>query len=144
MELCILRCFLSMTAISVSDCKFFLACLKWQCHKISWPFLFHESNPTGPLINSLEWFCWKIRFREDIRILRLKIRLRAVLVSAESLISQISRRKRILQQSHFCRFLKGPGGFDWWKKCQKISLHYNFKAKWYTFAMRTKTKTCKK
>ena len=32
------------------------------CH-----FLFHESNPSGPLINRLKWCCLKIRFREDIR-----------------------------------------------------------------------------
>ena len=30
-------------------------------------FFPHESNPFGSLINSLKWFCWKIRFREDIR-----------------------------------------------------------------------------
>ena len=29
-------------------------------------FLFHESKPSGPVINSLKWFCLKIRFREDI------------------------------------------------------------------------------
>ena len=29
---------------------------------------FHESNPPGPLINRLKWFCRKIRFREDFRI----------------------------------------------------------------------------
>ena len=31
-------------------------------------FFFHESNPSGPLINRLKWFFLKIRFREDIRI----------------------------------------------------------------------------
>ena len=30
-------------------------------------FLFHESKPSGPLINILKWFCLKFRFREDIR-----------------------------------------------------------------------------
>ena len=30
-------------------------------------FLFHESKPSGPLINRLKWFCLKIRFRKDIR-----------------------------------------------------------------------------
>ena len=37
----------------------------WQCHEIFCIF-FHESNPSGPLINSLKWFCWKICFREDL------------------------------------------------------------------------------
>ena len=40
--------------------------LKWQCHEIFWHFLFHESNPYGPLINRLKWFSVKIRFRGDI------------------------------------------------------------------------------
>ena len=30
-------------------------------------FLFHEWNPSGPLINSLKWFCLKISFHGDIR-----------------------------------------------------------------------------
>ena len=30
-------------------------------------FFFPEPNPFGSLINSLKWFRWKIRFREDIR-----------------------------------------------------------------------------
>ena len=42
-----------------------LKALKWQCHEIFCIF-FHESNPSGPLINSLKWFPWKICFREDI------------------------------------------------------------------------------
>ena len=40
--------------------------LKWQYHKICWHF-FHESNPYGPLINMLQWFLLKVRFRGDIR-----------------------------------------------------------------------------
>ena len=32
-----------------------------------WHFLFHESNPSGPLINRLKWFSLKISFRGDIR-----------------------------------------------------------------------------
>ena len=39
---------------------------KGQCHEIFWNFLFHESKPSGPLINSLKCFCFKIRFCEDI------------------------------------------------------------------------------
>ena len=35
-------------------------------------FLSHESNPSGPLINRLKWFCLKIRFRGDIQILSSK------------------------------------------------------------------------
>ena len=31
-------------------------------------FLFHKSNPSGPLINKYKWFLLKIRFREDIRV----------------------------------------------------------------------------
>ena len=42
--------------------------LKRQCHEIFDLYFFHESNPSGPLINRLKWFCLKIRFREDIRI----------------------------------------------------------------------------
>ena len=30
-------------------------------------FLFHESKPSGTLINRLKWFSVKIRFCEDIR-----------------------------------------------------------------------------
>ena len=39
-----------------------------------------------------------------------EVRLRAVLVSAESLISRISRQKRIFQQSRFSLFIRGPAG----------------------------------
>ena len=35
-------------------------------------FFFHESNPSEPLINRLKWFFLKIRFREDIRKIRLR------------------------------------------------------------------------
>ena len=41
--------------------------LKRQFHEIFDIFLFLESNSSGPLINSLKWFCLKIRFRRDIR-----------------------------------------------------------------------------
>ena len=41
---------------------------KRQCNEIFDLYFFHESNPTGTLINLLKWFCWKIHFREDIRI----------------------------------------------------------------------------
>ena len=30
-------------------------------------FFLYETNPPGPLINRLKWFCWKICFRGDIR-----------------------------------------------------------------------------
>ena len=40
--------------------------LKRQCHVIFCHFLFHGSKPSEPLINSLKWFCLKIRFRKDI------------------------------------------------------------------------------
>ena len=43
------------------------ASLKAQCHKIFAIFLFHESKPSGPLINRLNWFCLQICFRRDIR-----------------------------------------------------------------------------
>ena len=42
--------------------------LKRQCHEIFDLYFFHEWNPSGPLINRLKWFCFKIRFRQDIRI----------------------------------------------------------------------------
>ena len=41
--------------------------LEGQCHEIFVIFLFHESKPSGPLINRLKWFCLKIRFRGNIR-----------------------------------------------------------------------------
>ena len=41
--------------------------LKGQCHEIFGIFLFHESKPSGPLINRLKWFCFKVRFRGEIR-----------------------------------------------------------------------------
>ena len=41
--------------------------LKGQCHEIFWHFLFHELNPSGPLINRLKWFFLKIRFSQDTR-----------------------------------------------------------------------------
>ena len=31
-------------------------------------FFCHKSNPSGPPINKLNWFCLEIRFCEDIRI----------------------------------------------------------------------------
>ena len=42
-----------------------LRCLKGVCYKIFDPSLFHDLNPSGPLINSLKYF-W-FRFRRDIR-----------------------------------------------------------------------------
>ena len=35
------------------------------------------------------------------------------------LFSRISRRKRIFQKNHFCLFIRGLGGLDSLKKCQK-------------------------
>ena len=57
------------------------------------------------------------------------VRLRPVLVRAESLISWISPRKRIFRQNHFSLFIGGPGGFHSWRKKmqQKISWHCHFK-----------------
>ena len=40
--------------------------LKGQCHEIFWHFLFHESKPSGPLINRLKWFCLKVCFCREI------------------------------------------------------------------------------
>ena len=31
--------------------------LKGQCHKSFDLYFFHESNPSGPLIDRLKWFC---------------------------------------------------------------------------------------
>ena len=39
--------------------------LKGQCREIFLNFLFHESKPSGPLINSLKWFCGDIREKFD-------------------------------------------------------------------------------
>ena len=90
-------------------------------------FFFRELNPPGPLINRLKSFCWKIRFRGDIRILSSKnptqrwvgqfgistnliCWLRAA--CQESPISRISPRKRISLKNYFNLFIMGPGGFD--------------------------------
>ena len=35
-------------------------------------FLLHESNPLGPLISRLKWFCWKIAFCRHIWIKKVK------------------------------------------------------------------------
>ena len=37
-----------------------------QCHEIFEIFLFHESKPSGPLINRIKWFCLKVRFHGEI------------------------------------------------------------------------------
>ena len=53
-----------------------------------------------------------------------------VLVCAESLISRISSRKRIIQQNHFSLLIRVPGVFDSIneeKNCQNISGHCHFK-----------------
>ena len=39
--------------------------LKGQCHEIFDLYFFHESNPSGPLINRLKWFFLKICFRVE-------------------------------------------------------------------------------
>ena len=36
------------------------------CHKSFDLYFFHESNPSGPLIDRLKWFFLKIRFCQDI------------------------------------------------------------------------------
>ena len=64
-------------------------------------------------------------------------KLCAVLVCAESIISQLSMQKRIFQLNHFSLFIRGPVGLDSWKKGRKISWHCHFKAPFenmfYTF-----------
>ena len=42
-----------------------ISSLKGVCHEIFDPF-FHDSNPSGPLINSLKYFRIRFRFRQDI------------------------------------------------------------------------------
>ena len=48
----------------VSFCAIVLKTLKGQCHEIFDLYFFHESNPSGPLINRLKWFFLKICFRK--------------------------------------------------------------------------------
>ena len=57
------------TGFLIADSAEYLICntVKGQCHKIFGILIFHESKPSGPLINRLKWFCVKIRFRGDIR-----------------------------------------------------------------------------
>ena len=60
---------------------FYQYVLKRQCHEIFYLYFFHESNPPGPLINRLKWFCLKIHFREDIQIQNSKFKVRLCAVS---------------------------------------------------------------
>ena len=50
--------------------------LKGQCHEIFDLYFFHESNPSGPLINRLKWFFLKFVFAKifkfKVRIIRLR------------------------------------------------------------------------
>ena len=41
--------------------------IEWYCCMIFGVFFLYESNPPGPLINRLKWFCWKISTCRDIR-----------------------------------------------------------------------------
>ena len=38
-----------------------------ECHEIFDPNLFHDLNPSGPLINSQKYFLIRFRFRPDFR-----------------------------------------------------------------------------
>ena len=38
------------------------SCLKGHRREIFCHFLFHESKPSGPLLNRLKWFCFKVCF----------------------------------------------------------------------------------
>ena len=57
--------------------KFVLCSLKGVCHEIFDPYFFHDSNPSGPLINSLKYF--RIRFRNDLRCVQHTAKIISVL-----------------------------------------------------------------
>ena len=40
------------------------------CHDIFDIYFFHDSNPSGPLINSLKYLLFQFRFRRDIQIFK--------------------------------------------------------------------------
>ena len=74
----------------------------------------------------LGWGEYKINilFQGKERSAKTKLmpaKLCAVLVCAESIISQLSMQKRIFQLNHFSLFIRGPVGLDSWKKGRKIS-----------------------
>ena len=45
-------------------------CVKGVCHEIFYLTIFHDSNPSGPLINRLKYFRNMLRFRRDIRFFK--------------------------------------------------------------------------
>ena len=88
----------------------------------------------GPLINRLTWFCWKIRFREDIceisdsaqtntaRSQTLRRQTLVGVLPASILFCFESLQKTIFsEKKHFSPLLRDPGVFDSWEKekCQK-------------------------
>ena len=103
--------------------------LKWQCDEIFRHFLFYETNPPGPLINKLKWFCWKNSFREDIGILSSKNSTsRSVSLRGVTYFANISV-KRIFQQNHFSPFIRAGGRVSITEKnVKQIPWHCRFKA----------------
>ena len=73
------------------------ASLKGQCHKIFAIFLFHESKPSGPLINRLKWVC-----REQFCLFR-------PLLALDEKTKKFKNMCELLQHSpaFFFSFLKG-------------------------------------
>ena len=59
--------------------------LKVVCHEIFDLQFFHDSNPSGPLINRLKYFQIRFRFRRDIQILK-KLRIVHPTVESDSAV----------------------------------------------------------
>ena len=49
--------FIFTNSVSLSGTWDFLFCLKWQCHKICWHFLFHDANPSAYLLSCFLLSC---------------------------------------------------------------------------------------
>ena len=73
-----------------------------------------ETNPPGPLINRLKWFCWKICFRWDIRTAQSQTRrltlcrIKEIFLAFENLHLQgiYSKVHMLIFQNIFCHFSK--------------------------------------
>ena len=89
---------------------------QWQCHNIFGILFLLKRFDLGPIWtdkNDLRnVFVFAKLFDRKAR----KIRLRAVLVSSESLISRLYPRKQIFQQNYFSLLIRCPDGFDSWNK----------------------------
>ena len=74
------------------------------------PVFFHDSKPSGPLINRLQYFRIRFRFRQDIQIFKKaprcashrRVGLRGVHHTAESITCQVSVLIQVLRMLFLC------------------------------------------